>query len=259
MNEKRLFCKFEEVIINLSTGVGQFIGPYDHTETFSIPKETFSLSNIHDVKVRTDTDGDPTLTFVNNLIAVTCEFTTFSSYFNLTGPPQDDVLYFYDVSLYTPMMDNLFSRWEMYDKYKHRDDFSIILRKYEDIINNVNNVMNYLKHEERIEFNEFDTHVCEDRFLVVDDKRRNGGPNIKTYEDVKLISSDDHTFIRIIITKSGEMRKWNVYALELSFDKHGTFIDADENQSPEFLESLRQPSDFISFIHNNYIDTEDDE
>ena len=257
-NDKRLFCHFENVIINLTTGVGQFVDPYGHTETYDVPKETFSLSNIHDVRVRTDTDGKPTLTFVNNLIAVICEFTTFNSYFNITGPPQDDILYFYDVSLYTPIMDHLFSRWEMYDKYKHKNDFFIILKQYDDIVNNVNNRMTYYKHEERIEYNEFDTHVCEDRFLVVDDKRCNG-EHIKTYEDIKMISSDDHTFIRIIITKSGEMRKWNVYALELSFDKHGTFIDAEENQSPEFLESLKQPSDFISFIHNHYIDNDDDE
>ena len=256
-NKKRLFCKFENIIINLTTEVGQFIDPYGHTETYSVPKETFSLSNIHDVRVRTDTDGSPVLTFVNNLIPVYCEFTTFNSYFNLTGPPQDDIMYFYDVSLYTPISDYLFSTWESYDKHKHRDDFSIILRKYEDIINNVNNITNYLKHEERLEYSEFNSHVCEDRFLVIDDKRRGGGPNIKIYEDLKLIFADDHSFIRIIITNSGEdIRKWNVYSLELSFDKYGTFIDADENQQPDFLETLRQPHDFISFIHNYYIDND---
>ena len=257
-NKKRLFCKFENIIINLTTEVGQFIDPYGHTETCSIPKETFSLSNIHDVRVRTDTDGSPVLTFINNLIPVYCEFTTFNSYFNLTGPPQDDVLYFYDVSLYTPISDDhLFATWESYDKYKHRDDFSIILRKYEDIINNVNNNIhshNYLKHEERTEYREFNSHVCEDRFLVVDDKRRGGGPNIKIYEDLKLIFADDKSFIRIIITNSGDIRKWNVYHLELSFDKYGTFIDAEDNQNLNFLETLRQPRDFILFIHNNYID-----
>lgn len=257
-NKKRLFCKFEEVIINLTTGVGQFIGPYGHTETHSIPKETFSLSNIHDVRVRTDTDGSPVLTFINNLIPVFCEFTTFNSYFNLTGPPQDDILYFYDVSLYTPISDDhLFSTWESYDKYKHRDDFSIILRKYEDIINNVKNIRNYLKHEERTEYREFDSHVCEDRFLVIDDKRRGGGPNVKIYEDLKLIFADDKSFIRIIITNSGaDVRKLNVYHLELLFDKYGTFIDAEDNQNLNFLEPLRQPRDFILFIHNNYIDND---
>ncbi len=258
-NKKRLFCKFENIIINLTTEVGQFIDPYDLKETYHVPKGTFSLSNIHDVCVRTDTDGKPTLTFVNNLIPVTCEFTTFNSYFNLTGPPQDDVLYFYDVSLYTPIIDHLFSTWESYDKCKHKDDFSIILRKYEDIINNVNNITNYLKHENRFEYNEFESHVCEDRFLVIDDKRRNGGPNIKIYEDVKLIFADDHSFIRIIITNSGvdvHKYQWEVYSLELSFDEYGTFIDASENRPPDFLEYLRQPRDFISFIHNYYIDND---
>lgn len=246
-NNKRLFCKFENIIINLTTGVGQFVDPFDIQETYCVPTKTFSLSNIHDIKVRTDTDGKPTLIFINNLIPVTCEFTTFNSYFNLTSPPQDNVLYFYDVSLYTPMMDHLFSTWELYDKTKHRNDFQAIFNTYSDIIGNDKKYL--IPHHSR-EYIEFDTHIYEDRFLVVNETRCHNGETLQVYEDLKIMFAEDRSFIRIIINKLGNgMRHWDVYSMELTFNAHGTFIDATEYQSPTVLEILRPPHDFISWIH----------
>ena len=243
-NKKRLFCKFEQVIINLTTEVGQFIDPYDLKETYCVPKETFSLSNIHDVRVRTDNDDKLVLTFVNNSVSVTCEFTTFNSYFNLTDPPQDDILYFYDVSLYTPIMDHLFSTWELYDKTKHRDDFSAIFNKYTDI---VNNDTKYLRPHSK-EYFEFDTRIFEDRFLVENETNRNG-ETLQVYEDLKIMFAVDHSFIRIIINKVGNgFRHWDVYSMELKF-YHGTFVSAEEYASPDVLEILRPLHDFISWIH----------
>ena len=252
-NNKRLFCKFEQVIINLSTGVGQFVDPYEFQETYCVPSKTFSLSNLHDIRVKTDTDGKPVLTFVNNLVSLTCEFTTFNSYFDLTGPPQDDIMYFYDVSLYTPISDHfspyeyLFSSWESYDKNKHRNDFQAIFTKYADI---VNNDTKYLRPHSK-EYFEFDSHIYEDRFLVIDEKSRYDGEPLQVYEDLKIMFACDKTFIRIIINKAGNgLRHWFVYSMELSFNTDGTFIDADEYPLPTtVLETFRPLHEFISWIH----------
>ena len=246
-NKKRLFCKFENVIINLTTGVGQFVDPYDLQETYCVPTKTFSVSDIHDIKVRTDTDGKPTLIFVNNLIPITCEFTTFNSLFNLTGPPQDNVLYFYDVSVYEPIMNQSFTTWESYDRNKHRNDFQAIFTKYSDI---VNNDTKYLQPHSK-EYFEFDSHIYEDRFLVIDEKSRYDGEPLQVYEDLKIAFADDKTFIRIIINKAGNgLRHWFVYSMELSFNTDGTFIDADEYPSPTtVLETFRPLHEFTSWIH----------
>ena len=245
-NKKRLFCKFENVIINLTTGVGQFVDPYDLQETYHVPTETFSVSDIHDIKVRTDTDGKPTLVFINNLIPITCEFTTFNSSFNLTGPPQDNVMYFYGVSLYEPVMNQSFTTWESYDRNKRRNDFQAIFAKYADIINNDTK---YLQPHSK-EYFEFDSHIYEDRFLVIDEKSRYDGEPLQVYEDLKIMFAGDQSFIRIIINKAGNgLRHWFVYSMELTFNNHGTFVDAEEYQSPTVLETLRPLHDFISWIH----------
>ena len=208
---------------------------------------------MHDIRVKTYTDGKPVLTFVNNLVSVTCEFTTFNSYFDLTGPPQDDIMYFYDVSLYTPISDHfspyeyLFSSWESYDKNKHRNDFQAIFTKYADI---VNNDTKYLRPHSK-EYFEFDSHIYEDRFLVIDEKSRYDGEPLQVYEDLKIMFACDKTFIRIIINKAGNgLRHWFVYSMELSFNTDGTFIDADEYPLPTtVLETFRPLHEFISWIH----------
>lgn len=252
-NKKRLFCKFENVIINLSTGVGQFVDPYDLQETYCVPSKTFSVSNIHDVKVKTDNDGKPVLVFVNNLVPVTCEFTTFDSCFNLTGPPQDDIMYFYDVSLYTPIADNFspyeyqFLTWETYDKTKHRNDFQAIFDKYS---NTVYNAEKYLSPANSKEYFEFGAHIYEDRFLVSNEVSRFDNKPLRVYEDSKIMFAEDRSFIRIIINNAGNgFRHWFVYSMELSFNTNGTFIDAEEYTSPTVLETLRPLHDFISWIH----------
>lgn len=249
-DKKRLFCKFESIEINLSTGEGQFVNPYDIQETYCVPSKTVLVSNIHDIRVRTD--GSPVLTFVNNHIPVYCEFTTVNSYFNLTGPPQDDIMYFYDVSLYTPITDHsspyeyLFSTWESYDKTKHRNDFEAIFAKYADIVNNDEK---YLRPHSK-EYFEFSAHIYEDRFLVTQETSRNNGETLQVYEDLKIMFAENRSFIRIIINKVGNgIRHWDVYSMELSFNTDGTFVDAEEYQSPTVLEILRPLHDFVSWIH----------
>lgn len=251
-NNKRLFCKFEHIVINLSTGEGHFVDPYDIQETYCVPSKTVSVSNIHDVKVKTDNDGKPVLVFVNNLVPVTCEFTTFDSFFNLTNPPQDDILYFYDASLYTPITDHFspyeykFSTWESYDKSKHRNDFQAIFDKYADIVNNDEK---YLRPHSK-EYIEFGAHIYEDRFLVINESSRYDGETLQVYEDLKIMFAENRSFIRIIINKAGnDLHHWFVYSMELSFNTEGTFIDAEEYQSPDVLETLRPLHDFISWIH----------
>ena len=256
MKEKRVFAKYGVLMIDMTHQECFFMKgdckstDDDHPEIIikDAPVEYIHLGIPYSDKIVSfhDPYADKRLD-INHRPLIEVRYDDFSVTMHNDPDNPRSYMDFRNVELLTPydFKTKRFITWEEYDKNKHRDDFSVIFNKYADIVNNDEK---YLRPHSK-EYFEFDTHIYEDRFLVENETSRSGEA-IQVYEDLKIMFATDHSFIRIIINKTGTgFRHWDVYSMELTFNNDGTFVDAEEYTSPIVLETLRPMHDFISWIH----------
>lgn len=257
MQKKRIFAKYGVLLLDMThqqccfmKGDSPIADEYAHPEItikdvpvkyihFGIPYSD-KIMSFHDPYADQELD-------INDRPHIEVWYDDFSVVMHNDPDNPRSYMDFRNVELLTPydFKTKRFITWEEYDKNKHRDDFSEIFNKYADI---VNNDTKYLRPHSK-EYFEFDTRIFEDRFLVEDEKSRNG-ETLQVYEDLKIMFATDHSFIRIIINNAGNgFRHWDVYSMDLIFNSDGTFIDATEYTTPDVLEILRPPHDLISWIH----------
>jgi hypothetical protein len=256
MKEKRVFAKYGVLMLDMThqrcwfmKGDRKINDEYDYPEIIieDVPVKyiNFGIPQSDNILTFHDPYADQSLD-INDRPRIEVWYDDFSVTMHNDPDNPRSYMDFRNVELLTPydFKTKRFITWEEYDKNKHRDDFSPIFQKYADMVNNDEKYIKSLK-----EYFEFDTHIYENRFLVVNETNRNG-ETIQSYEDLKIMFAVDHSFIRIIINKTGNgFRHWDVYSMELIFNSDGTFVDGVEYQSPMVLETLRPLHDLISWIH----------
>jgi hypothetical protein len=256
MKEKRIFAKYGILMIDMTHQLCCFMkgdspieAEYAQPEIVikDVPLEYIHLGIPYSDKIVSfhDPYADKELD-INHRPYVEVQYDDFSVVMHNDPDNPRSYMDFRNVELLTPydFKTNRFITWEEYDKNKHRNDWSPIFQKYADIVNNDEK---YIQPHSK-EYFEFDTRIFEDRFLV-DETNRNGETH-QVFEDLKIMFAVDHSFIRIIINKTGNgFRHWDVYSMELTFNSDGTFVDGTEYASPMVLEILRPMHDYISWIH----------